>query len=110
LTPHRLYSTGKPKHPFETHVMHNTWWASCLDLFCQTSYATPRSLWVGTELAHQQRQSTRCDKVAGVASHHDHDFEKNVWPPFLDEVTPISQRVDFLLAFFLLFVHFLYRL
>jgi hypothetical protein len=25
-------------------------------------------------------------------SHHDHDFKKNVWTPFLDEVTAISQR------------------
>jgi hypothetical protein len=77
---------------------------------------------VGTKPAHQQRQSTWLGKAARVASRDGHDFEKNVCPPFLDEVIPINQRHSTTprvgcksvkeqqpLAFFLLFVHFLYR-
>jgi hypothetical protein len=47
---------------------------------------------VGTQPAHQKHQSTRRGKAVRVMSHHDHDFKKNVWTPFLDEVTAISQR------------------
>jgi hypothetical protein len=90
-TPRHLYYRGKLKRPFGTHVRDSAQWARHLGLFWQIGFATPRSLRVGMEPTHQQRQSTRCGKVARVASHHGHDFEKNTWPPFLNEVTPISQ-------------------
>jgi hypothetical protein len=40
---------------------------------------------------HQQLQSTRRGEAATKANHHTHDFEKSVWPLFLDGVTPTGQ-------------------
>jgi hypothetical protein len=57
--------------------------------FRHPSCAAPHLLRVGAKSTRQQRSSTWHGEAAMKVSHH---FEKSVWPLFLDEITPTSQR------------------
>jgi hypothetical protein len=47
---------------------------------------------VGTEPTREQCRSAWRGEATRKASRHAHDFEKNVWPLFLNRVTLTSQR------------------
>jgi hypothetical protein len=89
-TPRYLYHRGKLKWPFRTHAWDKARCTKRLSLFAIQATQRPTHCKWGLSL-HVHNVDTQCGEAARKASHHAHNFEKNLWPLFLDEVTPTRQ-------------------